>query len=121
MELLTAEAILNIQISGELDVAKEALIQITSRLRANVFDREGGTVSTLMPVLPYVPVAPDAGDRLDYDRRDRGRPERGNPYRGGYGSSGLSKGYSPYGARVCLLKGPITCCFQRFNISVLCE
>ncbi|ESQ41498.1 hypothetical protein EUTSA_v10013173mg [Eutrema salsugineum] len=89
-----------VQISGELDVAKEALIQITSRLRANVFDREGA-VSALMPVLPYVPVAPDAGDRLDYDSRDSRRPERGNHYPGGYGSSGLSaEGYSPYGAPV---------------------
>ncbi|KAL1205919.1 KH domain-containing protein [Cardamine amara subsp. amara] len=89
-----------IQISGELDVAKEALIQITSRLRANVFDREGA-VSALMPVLPYVPVAPDAGDRLDYDSRDGRRLDRGNPYPGGYGSSGLSaEGYSPYGAPV---------------------
>lgn len=57
-----------------------------------------------MPVLPYVPVAPDAGDRLDYDRRDSRRPERGNHYPGGYGSSGLSSEYSPYGAPVCLLK-----------------
>lgn len=89
-----------VQISGELDVAKEALIQITSRLRANVFDREGA-VSALMPVLPYVPVAPDAGDRFDYDSRDSRRLERGNPYPGGYGSSGVSaEGYSPYGAPV---------------------
>ncbi|KAH0888262.1 hypothetical protein HID58_050691 [Brassica napus] len=88
-----------VQISGELDVAKEALLQITSRLRANVFDREGA-VSAIMPVLPYVPVAPDAGDRLDYDRRDSRRPERGNHYPGGYGSSGLSSEYSPYGAPV---------------------
>ncbi|KAF8118034.1 hypothetical protein N665_0006s0037 [Sinapis alba] len=84
-----------VQISGELDVAKEALLQITSRLRFNVFDREGA-VSSVMPVLPYVPIAPDAGDRLDYDRRDSRRPERGNHYPGGYGSSGLS----PYGAPV---------------------
>ncbi|CAN7035093.1 unnamed protein product, partial [Brassica oleracea var. botrytis] len=88
-----------VQISGELDVAKDALIQITSRLRANVFDRDG-SVSTLMPVLPYVPVALDAGDRLDYDRRDSRRAERPNHYPGGYGSSGLSEGYSRYGAPV---------------------
>ncbi|CAH8327660.1 unnamed protein product [Eruca vesicaria subsp. sativa] len=87
-----------VQISGELDVAKEALIQITSRLRANVFDRDGA-VSTLMPVLPYVPVAPDGGDRFDYDSRDRRRPERGNPYPSGYGSSGLSEGYLRFGGR----------------------
>ncbi|CAN6864944.1 unnamed protein product [Brassica oleracea] len=89
-----------VQISGEFDVAKDALIQITSRLRANVFDREGGSVSTVMPVLPYVPVALDAGDRLDYDRRDSRRAERPNHYPGGYGSSGLSEGYSRYGAPV---------------------
>lgn len=108
-----------VQISGELEVAKEALIQITSRLRANVFDREGA-VSALMPVLPYVPVAPDAGDRLDYDSRDGRRLERGNPYPGGYGSSGLSAGgYSPYGAPVCLLKGSITCCFQHISSQLM--
>ncbi|CAN8299963.1 unnamed protein product [Cochlearia groenlandica] len=89
-----------VQISGELDVAKDALIQITSRLRANIFDREGAAPA-LMPVLPYVPVAPEAGDRFDYDSRDSRRLERGNPYPGGYGSSGLSaEGYSPYGAPV---------------------
>ncbi|XP_010453658.1 PREDICTED: KH domain-containing protein At4g18375 [Camelina sativa] len=89
-----------VQISGDLDVAKDALIQITSRLRANVFDRESA-VSALMPVLPYVPVAPDAGDRLDYDSRDSRRLERGNPYPGGYGSSALSsESYSPYGPPV---------------------
>uniref|UniRef100_A0A1J3F5S2 KH domain-containing protein n=2 Tax=Noccaea caerulescens TaxID=107243 RepID=A0A1J3F5S2_NOCCA len=89
-----------VQISGELDVAKDALIQITSRLRANVFDREGA-VSALMPVLPYVPVAPDGGDRLDYDSRDSRRSERRHPYPGSYVSSGLpGEGYSPYGAPV---------------------
>ena len=82
-----------------------------------MFDREG-SVSTLMPVLPYVPVALDAGDRLDYDRRDSRRPERSNHYPGGYGSSGLSEGYSRYGAPVCLLKGSI---HVVFNVSVLCE
>lgn len=115
--LLTAEAILIFQISGELDVAKDALIQITSRLRANVFDRDG-SVSTLMPVLPYVPVALDAGDRLDYDRRDSRRAERPNHYPGGYGSSGLSEGYSRYGAPVCLFKDSITCCFSTNQFSV---
>jgi len=109
----------DVQISGELDVAKEALIQITSRLRANVFDREGA-VSALMPVLPYVPVAPDAGDRFDYDSRDSRRLERGNPYPGGYGSSGVSaEGYSPYGAPVCLLKGSFMCNVF-LNILILC-
>ncbi|XP_010550042.1 PREDICTED: KH domain-containing protein HEN4 isoform X2 [Tarenaya hassleriana] len=89
-----------VQISGELDVAKEALIQITSRLRANIFDREGA-VSAVLPVLPYVPVAPDASDRLDYDTRDSKRLGRGNPYPGGYGSSDLpAEGYSSYGASV---------------------
>ncbi|CAH8389138.1 unnamed protein product [Eruca vesicaria subsp. sativa] len=36
-----------VQISREIDVSKEALIQITSRLRANAFDMEGA-ISALM-------------------------------------------------------------------------
>ncbi|CAN6988842.1 unnamed protein product [Brassica rapa subsp. trilocularis] len=75
-------------------------VQITSRLRANVFDKEGA-FSALMPVLPYVHVALNTDDRLDYDRRDIRRLECGNHY----GSSGLSaEGYSPYGAPACLLE-----------------
>lgn len=59
------------QISGDLDVARDSLIQIITRLRANLFDREGA-VSTFLPVMPYIPgPPPDDSDGLRYDRRDR--------------------------------------------------
>ncbi|KAK2365877.1 KH domain-containing protein HEN4 [Trifolium repens] len=46
-----------VQISGDLDVAKDALVHVLTRLRANIFDREGA-VSGVLPVVPYIP-APD--------------------------------------------------------------
>ncbi|CAM8968355.1 unnamed protein product [Rhodiola kirilowii] len=61
-----------VQISGDLDVARDALIQIITRLRANLFDREGA-VSTFLPVLPYIPGPPDNSDGSRYDSRDRDR------------------------------------------------
>ncbi|KAJ8750010.1 hypothetical protein K2173_013925 [Erythroxylum novogranatense] len=75
-----------VQISGDLDVAKDALIQVSQRLRANVFDREGA-VSTFLPVLPYLHVPADGSDGLNYDPRDGKRPGRGHSYSSGYGSS----------------------------------
>lgn len=74
------------QISGDLDIAKDALIQVTSRLRANLFEREGG-LSALVPVLPYVPMSTEAPDSLRYESRDAKRHGRGQSYSGGYGSS----------------------------------
>ncbi|GKC79525.1 KH domain-containing protein HEN4-like protein [Tanacetum coccineum] len=53
-------------ITGELDLAKDALLQVTSRLRANLFEREGAAMSTF---LPYLPVAPDVHDVPNYDSR----------------------------------------------------
>lgn len=60
------------QISGDLDLAKDALVQIATRLRANLFDRES-SLSTLVPVLPYLPVPGDRADGLNYDSRDSAR------------------------------------------------
>ncbi|GMP28831.1 hypothetical protein CsSME_00004210 [Camellia sinensis var. sinensis] len=88
-----------VQISGELDVAKDALTQVTSRLRANLFDREGA-VSALVPVLPYLPMPTDGSDGLKYDSRDSRRHGRGHSYSGGYGgTSDLPPidGYGSYG------------------------
>ncbi|EOY03507.1 RNA-binding KH domain-containing protein isoform 1 [Theobroma cacao] len=87
-----------VQIAGDLDVAKDALVQITTRLRANVFDREGA-VSALVPVLPYLPVPTEGTDSLSYESRDSKRHGRGHSYSGGYGSSdlGASDSYGSYG------------------------
>ncbi|XP_022740084.1 KH domain-containing protein HEN4-like [Durio zibethinus] len=87
-----------VQIAGDLDVAKEALVQITTRLRANLFDREGA-VSALVPVLPYLPVPTEGTDSLSYESRENKRHGRGHTYSGGYGSSTLaaSDSYGSYG------------------------
>lgn len=87
------------QIAGDLDIAKDALIQISRRLRANVFDREGA-VSAFLPVLPYLPVSADASDGLNYDSRDGKRQGRGHSYSGAYGSSDYAAGdsYGSYGS-----------------------
>lgn len=88
-----------VQISGEMDVAKDALVQVTTRLRANLFDREGA-VSTFLPVLPYLPVAPDAPESVSYEGRESKRLGRGHSYSGGYNSSDLpvGDGYGAYGS-----------------------
>lgn len=76
-----------VQISSDLDLAKDALLQVTSRLRANLFEREGA-LSTFVPVLPYLPVAPDVADVGKYDSRDSKGHGRGHTYSsGGYNST----------------------------------
>ncbi|RDX87129.1 KH domain-containing protein, partial [Mucuna pruriens] len=89
-----------VQISGDLDVAKDALVQALTRLRANLFDKER-TVSGFLPVLPYLPASVDGSDGLNYDSRDGKRHGRGgHSYSGGYGgSSDLASGdgYGSYG------------------------
>ncbi|KAJ7971001.1 KH domain-containing protein [Quillaja saponaria] len=88
-----------VQVSGDLDVAKEALIQVLTRLRTNLFDREGA-VSAFLPVLPYLPVSADGSDSSNYDSRDVKRHGRGHSYSSNYGgSSDLAAGdsYGSYG------------------------
>ncbi|KAD4887961.1 hypothetical protein E3N88_20034 [Mikania micrantha] len=92
-----------VQISAELDLAKDALLQVISRLRANLFEREGA-MSTFVPVLPYLPVAPDVTDVPKYDNRDSRGHGRGHNEllaNDGYGSYGGLQGRSggdAYGA-----------------------
>ncbi|KAL4377041.1 hypothetical protein GQ457_02G019190 [Hibiscus cannabinus] len=90
-----------VQISGNLDVAKDALIQITKRLRANFFDMEG-VVSPLVPVLPYLPMPTEGRDSLSYESKESKRHGRGHTYSGGYGSSDLapSESYGTYGSQI---------------------
>ncbi|KAG6741756.1 hypothetical protein POTOM_055035 [Populus tomentosa] len=87
------------KIAGDLDVAKDALIQIIRRLRANVFDREGA-MSAILPVLPYLPVSAEGSEGLNYDSRDGKRHGRGSSYAGGYSSSDYASGdgYGSYGS-----------------------
>ncbi|KAI3452288.1 hypothetical protein Pfo_008953 [Paulownia fortunei] len=75
-----------VQISGDLDVAKDALIQVTSRLRANLFEKEGA-MSAFLPVLPYLPMSTDGSESLKYESRDAKSRGRGYSYSGGYGDS----------------------------------
>ncbi|GMH26988.1 hypothetical protein Nepgr_028831 [Nepenthes gracilis] len=82
-----------VQISGELDIAETALLHITSRLRANLFEKEG---AVLLPVLPYVPMSADVSDGVAYDDRDSKRHGRG--YSGGYGVGGDLPTADPYGS-----------------------
>ncbi|XP_048327375.1 KH domain-containing protein HEN4 [Ziziphus jujuba] len=88
-----------VQIAGDLDVAKDALIQVVTRLRANLFDREGA-LSTFLPVLPYLPVSADGSDGVNYESRDGKRHGRGHSYSSGYGGSsdlGANDNYGSYG------------------------
>ncbi|KAF5792029.1 putative K domain-containing protein [Helianthus annuus] len=92
-----------VQISAEIDLAKDALLQVISRLRANLFEREGA-MSTVVPVLPYLPVAPDVPEVSKYDSRDSKGHGRGHddlPAIDAYGSyTGLQgrSGGEAYGA-----------------------
>lgn len=82
-----------VQISGDLDVTETALIYITSRLRANLFEKEG---QVILPALPYAPLSPEV-DRMPYEGRESRRHERDLPYSGGgYGASDLPPP-EPYG------------------------
>ncbi|XP_058736395.1 RNA-binding KH domain-containing protein RCF3-like isoform X1 [Vicia villosa] len=97
-----------VQISGELDIAKDALVQVLTRLRANIFDMERSVSSFLPPVLPYLPASPEGPDGLNYDGRDGRRHGRGHSYSDGYGGpSDLASGdsYGNYGGSQQLGRG----------------
>ncbi|KAL4032994.1 hypothetical protein IC575_006078 [Cucumis melo] len=57
-----------VQIFGDLSVAKEALVHIVTKLIANLFYREG-TLSTILPVLSYLPLSVDGSNSLSYNGR----------------------------------------------------
>uniref|UniRef100_A0A1D1YND2 KH domain-containing protein At4g18375 n=2 Tax=Anthurium amnicola TaxID=1678845 RepID=A0A1D1YND2_9ARAE len=88
-----------VQISGDLDVARNALIQVTTRLKANFFEREGA-LSALLPPVSYIPIAGDTSDALKYGGRDNKLHGRGySSYSSGYGTSAdlSSETYTGYG------------------------
>ncbi|GFY82976.1 RNA-binding KH domain-containing protein [Actinidia rufa] len=84
-------------ISGDPDLAKDALMQVTSRLRANLFDREGA-VSALVPVLPYLPMSTDGSNGLKYESRDNRRHGRDHSYSDGYGEASDLPAVDDYGS-----------------------
>ncbi|PIN22611.1 PolyC-binding proteins alphaCP-1 [Handroanthus impetiginosus] len=86
-----------VQISGDLDIAKDALIQVTSRLRANLFEKEGA-VPAFLPVLPYLPMSTDDPESLKYESRDAKSRGRGYSYSGGYGGSADLPPVDAYGS-----------------------
>ncbi|KAI3462926.1 hypothetical protein Pfo_019589 [Paulownia fortunei] len=86
-----------VQISGDLDAAKDALVQVTSRLRANLFEK-GGAVPAFLPVLPYLPLSTDGSENLKYESRDAKSRGRGYSYSGGYGGSTDLQPVDAYGS-----------------------
>ncbi|RYR16243.1 hypothetical protein Ahy_B04g073237 isoform C [Arachis hypogaea] len=88
-----------VMISGDLDIAKDALIHVLTRLKANLFDKERA-VPAFPPALTYLPVSADAPDGSSYDSRD-GKPHgRVHSFSSGYGGvSDLPSGdaYGSYG------------------------
>ncbi|XP_042498949.1 RNA-binding KH domain-containing protein RCF3-like isoform X2 [Macadamia integrifolia] len=85
-----------VQISGDHDVARNALIQVTTRLKANFFEREGA-LSTFPPALSYLPMSADVTDGSKYGSRDSKSHGRGYSYSMGYGgSSDVNDSYGSY-------------------------
>lgn len=73
-------------------------MQVTSRLRANFFEKEG-SMSSFVPVLPYLPMSTDS-DTLKYESRDTRRPARDHSYSAGYGGTSElphADGFGSYG------------------------
>ncbi|XP_042498179.1 RNA-binding KH domain-containing protein RCF3-like isoform X1 [Macadamia integrifolia] len=86
-----------VQISGDHDVARNALIQVTTRLKANFFEREGA-LSAFPPALSYLPMSADITDGSKYGSRDSKSHGRGYSYSMGYGgSSDVNDAYGSYG------------------------
>ncbi|KAF7042815.1 hypothetical protein CFC21_052311 [Triticum aestivum] len=75
-----------VQISGDLDVARHALVQITTRLKANFFEREGA-LSGFPPVIPYHPLPASVSDEPKYLSRDNKSAGHDYPYSSGYHAS----------------------------------
>lgn len=87
------------QITGELNAAKNALLLVMQRLRANIFET-GGT-SSAFPIPPPVPslaTQTEAFEGQSYVNRDnRTRNQGYSTYSGGYSTKTLPPTYS-YGS-----------------------
>ncbi|KAL4026093.1 hypothetical protein IC575_014517 [Cucumis melo] len=85
-------------IYGDLDVTKEALIHVVTRLIANLFDKEGA-LSAILPIMPYLPLSADGSNSLSYDGREDKRHGRGHSYSssyGGFNDLASDDGYGSY-------------------------
>ncbi|CAN1313753.1 KH domain-containing protein At4g18375 [Linum perenne] len=82
------------QITGNHDVASNALLQVLLRLKANVFGRDGA-LSSFQPALPYVPMPLEMSDGLIQGSRDSQSRGHGYPSASGsYGSLHSSDNYA---------------------------
>ncbi|CAI0402152.1 unnamed protein product [Linum tenue] len=93
-----------VQITGNHDVASNALLQVMLRLKANVFGRDAA-LSSFPPALPYVPMPVDMSDGLKHGGRDTrvrgGYPSSSGTYGDDYPNSfgdGETGGYGAYGS-----------------------
>lgn len=96
-------------------------MHVLTRLRANLFDREGA-VSGFLPVLPYIPAPADAPDGFGYDSRDGRRHGRGHSYSSGYGGSsdlGAGDTYGSYGGSQVLLYNRYVILAEHLHVAVL--
>ncbi|XP_022891166.1 KH domain-containing protein HEN4-like [Olea europaea var. sylvestris] len=87
-----------VQITGDTNAARAALLQVVMRLRANMFETEG-TSSGFSTPAPYRQTSPDISDGPKYMGRDnRSRNHGYSTYSGGYGSKNLppSESYRSY-------------------------
>ncbi|CAI0402147.1 unnamed protein product [Linum tenue] len=91
-------------ITGNHDVASNALLQVMLRLKANVFGRDAA-LSSFPPALPYVPMPVDMSDGLKHGGRDTrvrgGYPSSSGTYGDDYPNSfgdGETGGYGAYGS-----------------------
>ncbi|CAN0896550.1 KH domain-containing protein At4g18375 [Linum grandiflorum] len=96
-----------VQITGNHDVAGNALLQVLLRLKANVFGRDGA-LSSFQPALPYVPMPLEMSDGLIGSRDGQSRGSGYPSASGSYGSlhssdsyasplAGRESGYGAYG------------------------
>ncbi|XP_074589524.1 KH domain-containing protein At4g18375-like [Curcuma longa] len=89
-----------VQITGEIDVARNALVHVTTRLKANLFERDN-TLSAHASSAPHHRFPADAYDGSKYfGGRDSKVHGRGFSYSGGYGTSRdllPSDAYGDYG------------------------
>lgn len=99
-----------VQITGDANVAANALLQVLMRLRANAFEMEG-SFPAFSPGLSYAPMPASVPDGSRYGNRDnRSRRHGYSSYSGGhdysdlsprdsYGGSQVGNGgnYAPYG------------------------
>eukprot|EP00262_Sarcandra_glabra_P005174 TRINITY_DN164_c2_g1_i5.p1 TRINITY_DN164_c2_g1~~TRINITY_DN164_c2_g1_i5.p1 ORF type:complete len:554 (+),score=98.85 TRINITY_DN164_c2_g1_i5:154-1815(+) len=89
-----------VQISGDIDVSRTALVQVATRLKANLFEKEGA-LSAFPSALPYPSMPVDVSDAPKYGSRDTKTHGRSfSSYSGGYGGSTdlpYSDNYGSYG------------------------